>query len=271
MPDRARWSGRWPGGVPSGGGLPQTAWTRARKRKAWRKGARPGVALPDGAVAVCRYPRCCFLVVRPPPPAVVRSAPIRGGAAAVPAGGWSRGGRQRRRASCAGGRCGQTVSSTSHPATVALRRAEVPVRESVDSLGRRAITRARDHGGASPSAAPSGRDLGRYGVPSPAGAAAINLGTHGSGRAHSKPWTHLLVAQWIAPSSSPSGGGEARSPSGDPIDDRGGRADCLQAGLAGVARRFRACRSSGVAGAGVPTDVRRRPPRRVGALRTQRR
>ncbi len=53
-------------GVPSGGGLPQTAWTGARKRKAWRKGARPGVALPCGAVAVCRYARCCSIVVRPP-------------------------------------------------------------------------------------------------------------------------------------------------------------------------------------------------------------
>ena len=62
----AGWNGPTARGVPSGGGLPQAAWTRARKRKAWRTGAKPGVALPDGAVAVRRYARCCSIVLRPP-------------------------------------------------------------------------------------------------------------------------------------------------------------------------------------------------------------
>ena len=62
----------------------------ARKREAWRKGAKQGVALPACAVPVCRYACSCSIIVRPlPSSGVVRflaDSGRRGGA--VP-GGWS--------------------------------------------------------------------------------------------------------------------------------------------------------------------------------------
>ena len=74
-------AGRWPRGVPSGGGLPQTAWTRAREWEAWRQGASRAWPCPPAPLP-CAATRVAVPVSSAPlaPPGFV-SAPTRGGAA----------------------------------------------------------------------------------------------------------------------------------------------------------------------------------------------
>ena len=89
-------AGRRPSALPSHGGLPRPAWRGARKQEAWRKGAKPGVALPACAVRVCRYARSCSIVVRPlPSPGVVRFRADSGRRGGALPGGWSGKGRSR--------------------------------------------------------------------------------------------------------------------------------------------------------------------------------
>ena len=101
----------------------------ARKREAWRKGAKRGVALPAGAVPVCRYACSCSIVVPPTCSSVVRFRADSGRRGGFAGGRFVRsGGRARRRAS---GACGRVDNRARVSAVVArsssFRRAPVGV------------------------------------------------------------------------------------------------------------------------------------------------